>query len=441
MPPGANQIRQHEPHAEDAAALPGGDLPDLGDDRPRQFGGHERDQDIGEIPGHRGIAEEDGERAGEDQEREQAEHGAEGDIARESEGVVGPAAQGDLPRHREGHMPAADADEILVEPVVVGDGPGWTSGAARRKDGGWRGTKGEARMTQDRGRAPRERCWEVDGLRLAGLDWGPETGMPVLALHGWMDHAGSFAELAPRLAGCRVVALDLSGQGLSGNRAAHASYNIWDDLPQIAGLLDALGWTDCVLLGHSRGANIAALLAAALPERVRALVAIESLVPAPKPEDEVVASLRGFVEGARRQQGRPPRRFASRAAYVERRRAQGNSRRVAEALAERALEAGPEGLRLRGDGRLFASSALRLSSGQVEAVLRAIRAPVLNVWASGGIAADRPAMGELIRRAEATVPIYERLDLEGDHHLHLEPGAAAAIARAALDFLDRRGAR
>lgn len=44
--------------------------------------------------------------------------------------------------------------------------------------------------------------WEIDGLRLAGLVWGPEDGTPVLALHGWMDHAESFRALAPRLGGC-----------------------------------------------------------------------------------------------------------------------------------------------------------------------------------------------------------------------------------------------
>ncbi len=38
---------------------------------------------------------------------------------------------------------------------------------------------------------PRERHWVVDDLPLSGLAWGPVDGTPVLALHGWMDHAGS----------------------------------------------------------------------------------------------------------------------------------------------------------------------------------------------------------------------------------------------------------
>lgn len=278
--------------------------------------------------------------------------------------------------------------------------------------------------------------WEIDGLRLAGLAWGPEDGVPVLALHGWMDHAGSFEELAPRLAGCRVVALDLSGQGLSSHRAAHATYNIWDDLPQIAALLDRLGWRDCVLLGHSRGANIAALFAAAQPDRVRALISLDSLVPEPV-EDGIAATLRAFVEGTRKQLARPPRVFATRDDYVARRVSQGNARAVAERLADRALEPVPGGVRMRGDARFFASSAVKLTRRDAQDVLRAIRCPVLNIWASDGIRARRPVVEELVRLAAGLLPDYTDVTVTGDHHFHLDAGAADATARIVLPFIVR----
>jgi pimeloyl-ACP methyl ester carboxylesterase len=296
-------------------------------------------------------------------------------------------------------------------------------------------------MTSDGTDGPRECRWEVDGLRYAGLAWGPEDGTPVLALHGWMDHAASFRDLAPRLAGCHVVAPDLSGQGLSDHRAAHATYNIWDDLPQIAGLMDRLDWADCVLLGHSRGANISALFAAALPEKVRALVALESLAPEPVGTAAFVPTLRAFVEQTRKQRARPPRTFATRADYVDRRREQGNSRRTAEALADRALEEGPGGVRMRADPRLFASSAVKLTRAQVETVLSAIRCPVLNLWAREGIGSVRPKIADLVRLGETVIPDYERMELAGDHHFHLDPAVAGRIARATLDFLDRRHLR
>lgn len=284
--------------------------------------------------------------------------------------------------------------------------------------------------------APRECRWDVDGLRLAGLRWGPEEGRPVLALHGWMDHAASFRELAPRLGGCDVVALDLSGQGLSAHRAAHATYNIWDDLPQIAGLLDRLGWQDCVLLGHSRGANIAALFAAAQPEKARAFVALDSLAPEPT-GDDFVATLRAFVEQTRERRAGPPRTFGSLGDYARRRSAQGNSRRTSEALSERALEEVPGGFRMRADPRLFASSAVRLTRAHVEAVLRSIECPVLNIWAADGIR-SRPRTADLARLGGELIATYETMELPGDHHFHLDPAAARRIADAILRFLDAR---
>ncbi|MFT3691271.1 alpha/beta fold hydrolase [Paenirhodobacter sp.] len=286
---------------------------------------------------------------------------------------------------------------------------------------------------------PRDCRWDVDGLQLAGLAWGHEGGIPVLALHGWMDHAASFQELAPRLAGCHVVALDLSGQGQSGHRSPHATYNIWDDLPQIAGVLDRLGWKDCVLMGHSRGANIATLFAAVQPERARALVALDWLVPEPVPDESVVSTLRAFIEETRRHKTGAPRIFASKGDYIERRRSQGNSRQTSEALADRALIEMPDGFRMRGDPRHFASSAVKLTQGQVEAVLRAIRCPVLNLWAEDGVRSRRPKAMELARLGARLTPDYELAEFPGDHHFHLEPRIAAQIAGAILAFLARNG--
>lgn len=290
-------------------------------------------------------------------------------------------------------------------------------------------------MITDTRPQPKDCTWEIDGLRLAGLRWGTPGGTPVLALHGWMDHADSFRELAPRLDGCDVVAIDLSGQGLSGHRAAHATYNIWDDLPQIAGLLDALGWSDCVLMGHSRGANIATLFAAAQPDRVRAVVALDSLVPEPT-EVDFVTTMRAFVDQTRKQNARPPRVFADRAAYIARRQAQGNAPQTCEALADRALEPVAEGVVMRGDARLFASSAVKLTREQIETVLRAIPCPVLNLWASEGII-NRPKLAEMADAAQGLLADYTSDVIPGDHHFHLDPETADQLAASILAYLDR----
>ena len=73
----------------------------------------------------------------------------------------------------------------------------------------------------------------ADGLTYAGVEWGDPDGYPILALHGWLDNALSFSVIAPFLNKYRLIALDLSGQGLSDHRSLDATYHIWDDVPQL----------------------------------------------------------------------------------------------------------------------------------------------------------------------------------------------------------------
>ena len=64
--------------------------------------------------------------------------------------------------------------------------------------------------------------WHVNGLKLAGLSWGDPSNRPLLALHGWLDNAASFSQLAPLLTDFYVVAVDLTGHGQSACRSADA---------------------------------------------------------------------------------------------------------------------------------------------------------------------------------------------------------------------------
>jgi pimeloyl-ACP methyl ester carboxylesterase len=113
------------------------------------------------------------------------------------------------------------------------------------------------------------------GERVRIVEAGPANGFPVVLLHGWGGSAYNFRHVLPALgeAGLHAIAPDLRGHG--GSAAKHlprgafssASMSTW-----VKVLLDELGIDRCVLVGQSIGGAIALDAAAALRERVAALV-------------------------------------------------------------------------------------------------------------------------------------------------------------------------
>lgn len=102
-------------------------------------------------------------------------------------------------------------------------------------------------------------------------------------------------------------------------------------------------------------------------------------------------------------------------------------------LVSRNLEALPDGhVQLRTDARLLRPSRVRLCPEQVDAMLTAIRCPVLLVEGEAGILGERVRA----RRARAAVTRLTRRVLPGGHHLHLEPSAAAGVAETIVRWHD-----
>jgi pimeloyl-ACP methyl ester carboxylesterase len=96
-------------------------------------------------------------------------------------------------------------------------------------------------------------------------------GVPLLALHGWLDNAASFLPMAPLLTGYDLVALDMPGHGRSFHYPDDAEYSLFSTILDLLAAADTLGWERFAVLGHSMGGAIASLLAAAAPERIERL--------------------------------------------------------------------------------------------------------------------------------------------------------------------------
>lgn len=264
--------------------------------------------------------------------------------------------------------------------------------------------------------------WQVNSLQLKGLSWGSPDETPLLALHGWLDNAASFARLGPLLSGYYVVALDLTGHGQSARRSEDASYQIWDDLPEILGVLDQLGWENFDLLGHSRGAIISTLLASAFPERVNHLVLLDALFPAPVEAENFSGQMRRALQEKPELLSRSNRVFASVDEAVASRSKRGLSAEAARLLVERSVCTCPEGVTWTTDPRLHGASAVKLTEAQIRAVLKALCMPTLLMVAQNN-AEQHPQM---VDYAKAQIESLTLRTIEGGHHFHMESQASEA---------------
>ena len=124
-----------------------------------------------------------------------------------------------------------------------------------------------------------ETRWELPGITLGGRRWPGAAGRPpVVLLHGHLDHAGTWDDVAPLLAreGWTVVAPDLRGHGRSGWVAPGGAYAFMDHVADLDALLGLLGGQAHVV-GHSLGGNVASFHAGARPERVLSLGLVDAL--------------------------------------------------------------------------------------------------------------------------------------------------------------------
>ncbi len=272
---------------------------------------------------------------------------------------------------------------------------------------------------------------EIPGLTLAAVAYGPEDGRPVLALHGWLDNAASFAPLAPLLEGCRVVCLDSAGHGRSEHRAEHAGYHFIDWIPDVVAAADALGWERFTLMGHSMGAAIASLTAGTYPDRVDALVLIDGLAPVTTQPGDVPGTLRSFIDQQRRLGKKTPKPYPSIDVMVERlyRVVADLTPETARLIVERQAKEVDGGYTWSYDPRLRRTSSMRFSPEHVDAFLRAVEAPALFVRPRDGI----PIPPELIERALTLLGNARIFEMDGKHHAHMD--APEDVARAILEFL------
>jgi len=122
---------------------------------------------------------------------------------------------------------------------------------------------------------------ETNGIKLHVVQAGPQSGVPVVLLHGFPEFWYGWRKQIPALveAGCRVIVPDQRGYNLSDKPEGMKAYDVNILVHDIIGLIDALGYEKVNLVGHDWGAVVAWRLALKYPERLHRL----SIMNAPHP--------------------------------------------------------------------------------------------------------------------------------------------------------------
>lgn len=253
-------------------------------------------------------------------------------------------------------------------------------------------------------------------------------GVPLLALHGWLDNAASFLPMAPLLTGYDLVALDMPGHGRSFHYPDDAEYSLFSTILDLLAAADTLGWERFAVLGHSMGGAIASVLAAAAPDRIERLFLIEALGPLSASEDTTASRLRDAVAQRRALDTKRKRVFADPELAVQARMHtivatldEASSR----LLIERGIRAVEGGFEWSSDTRLTLPTAVRMSETQVHDCLCAIACPVVLLVADP----TPPYFTPGFRDARvARVPQIRCVSMLGGHHLHMTQPAEVIAA-------------
>jgi pimeloyl-ACP methyl ester carboxylesterase len=122
---------------------------------------------------------------------------------------------------------------------------------------------------------PTSRFFDADGLKLHYLDWGGDPRQTFVLLHGGAAHGHWWDLVAPQLTPYgRVTALDFRGHGQSA--WAHPPlYGPQAYVEDLRALIDHLG-VKPIVAGHSMGGAVLQWAASSFPEKMRAIVLVDS---------------------------------------------------------------------------------------------------------------------------------------------------------------------
>lgn len=267
--------------------------------------------------------------------------------------------------------------------------------------------------------------------------WGPapESGPPVVLLHGWQDTADTFQFMVDAFAkDWPLVALDWRGFG--GSEWSGDGYWFPDYIADLEGLLDALSpGAPVQLVGHSMGGNVASLYAGLRPERVRCVVNLEGFGMERTSSDQAPAQMRKWLDQVKVEPASKDYASFEQLASVVGLRYPRFSPAQADFIARAWGRAGPDGrVSLLGDARHRRINPLVYKRGDAEHIWGGIKAPMLLLIGGESEYLQRLGADGTEDGLRASFPGVEIAPVPGGGHmLHIE--RAELVATRVEQFL------
>jgi len=255
-----------------------------------------------------------------------------------------------------------------------------------------------------------------NGLCFAAKTWGKKSKAPLLALHGWLDNAGSFETLAPYLEqNYYIIALDFIGHGLTDHLPKYCHYHFIDSVDHVLSIAAKLGLETFSLLGHSMGACVAPILAGTFPEKVERLILLEGIGPLVDTADHASLRLRKYLKLSQR--GRHVRSYENIEDAINTRvKNSAMTYDSAKLIVTRGMEK-REGLFFwRHDTKLLYPSGTCFTEQHIHNFLQNIQCETTLIWAEQGLNIPESFLAE----RQKQIKYLSIGKISGGHHGHMD---------------------
>lgn len=270
----------------------------------------------------------------------------------------------------------------------------------------------------------KEISFDLGHTRLAAIS-NDKQGRPLLlALHGWLDNAGSFAPMFPYLENFHVIALDFPGHGLSDDRSPDANYHFVEWVYDICHLIKQQKWQRLSIVGHSMGGMVGQLIAAVIPDTISRLVLIDAIGLITTDAGQACEQLKQAIASRERIQGKKTKavHLNMDQALAARVTAGDIGKAEAKVLAQRGVIEKEGGFVWRSDPRLRTSSAVRFCPEQALSFIKAVVCPVLLIKGQNG----GEGLKRLLAQFEREFIELRTIEIKGGHHCHMQSPKHAA---------------